>query len=181
MKGIVFSEFNEMVEEVFSPEIADRIIEESDLPSEGAYTSVGTYDHAELVSMVIKLSEITHTPVPQLVQAFGKHLIPRFFDLYPGFFDSVTNTFDFLSTIENHVHFEVLKLYPDAELPSFDVESQDDQKLVMTYSSGRPFADLAEGLILGSCDHFNENIKVEREDLDGEPGTHARFTLTRQA
>ncbi|MBA1333177.1 heme transporter CcmB, partial [Candidatus Endoriftia persephone str. Guaymas] len=44
MKGIVFSKFIEFVEERFSPEMADDIIESSDLPSGGAYTSVGTYD-----------------------------------------------------------------------------------------------------------------------------------------
>jgi len=44
MKGIIFTEFLEMVEDRFSPEIADRIIEAADLPSGGAYTAIGTYD-----------------------------------------------------------------------------------------------------------------------------------------
>lgn len=47
MKGIIFTEFLEMVEDRFSPEIADRIIEASDLPSRGVYTAVGTYDHTD--------------------------------------------------------------------------------------------------------------------------------------
>ena len=47
MKGVVFTEFIEMVEDKFSADIADQIIEEADLPSGGVYTSVGTYDHAE--------------------------------------------------------------------------------------------------------------------------------------
>lgn len=36
MKGIVFSEFIELVEYAFSPAIADRIVERSDLPLRGA-------------------------------------------------------------------------------------------------------------------------------------------------
>ena len=35
MKGIVFTEFLEMVEDKFSPELADRIIEGAELPSGG--------------------------------------------------------------------------------------------------------------------------------------------------
>jgi len=57
MKGIVFNEFIEMVEDKFGEDMVDDIIDESDLPSGGAYTTVGTYDHGELVTMVVKLSE----------------------------------------------------------------------------------------------------------------------------
>ena len=177
MKGIVFSEFIEMVEDTFSPEIADQIIMETNPESEGAYTSVGTYDHNELVAMVVKLSEISSTPVPDLVQAFGNYLLTRFVKLYPAFFAEMETTFDFLSTIENHVHVEVKKLYSDAELPTFDIEKIDDNTLIMEYKSVRPFADLAEGLIRGAADYFNENIDISREDLSGGIGNHARFTL----
>ena len=45
MKGVIFTEFLEMVESHFSPEMADRIITAARLPSGGAYTAVGTYDH----------------------------------------------------------------------------------------------------------------------------------------
>jgi hypothetical protein len=49
MKGMVFTEFLEMVEAKFSADMVDDIISDSDLPNGGAYTSVGTYDHSELV------------------------------------------------------------------------------------------------------------------------------------
>ncbi len=38
-----------MVEDRFSLEIAERLIEESNLDSRGIYTSVGTYDYQEIV------------------------------------------------------------------------------------------------------------------------------------
>jgi Haem-NO-binding len=53
MKGVVFTEFIEMVEDRFSPEMADRIIERAKLPSGGAYTTVGTYDHGEMIQLVL--------------------------------------------------------------------------------------------------------------------------------
>jgi GGDEF domain-containing protein len=40
MKGVVFTEFMEMVEDRFSLEIAERLIEESNLASLGIYTSL---------------------------------------------------------------------------------------------------------------------------------------------
>lgn len=181
MKGIVFTEFLEMVEETFSPDIAEAIIEESNLASGGAYTSVATYDHAEMVAMVIKLAEKTNTPVPTLLTAFGQYLLGRFNELYPAFFEGITSTYDFLNTIENHVHVEVKKLYSDAELPTFKTEATGNGGMTMTYKSMRPFADLAEGLILGSIAHFGENITLTREDLGSGDGSHAAFHLERTA
>ena len=71
MKGMVFTEFLEMVEDQFGWEIAEDIVEESNLPSGGAYTSVGTYDHNEMVSMVVALSEKTGLDIPTLLKAYG--------------------------------------------------------------------------------------------------------------
>ena len=81
MKGIVFTEFIEMVEDVFSPEIADQIINEAELDSDGAYTAVGTYDHNEILAMLTHLSELTSIPVGDLGPAIGKHLLKRFTEL----------------------------------------------------------------------------------------------------
>lgn len=179
MKGIVFSEFIEMVEGEFSPEMADQIIVEcsSNLESGGSYTSVGAYDHLELVELVGALSRASGVPVADLVVAFGKYLAGRFATLYPDFFRNVGGTLDFLESVDNHIHKEVLKLYPDAELPRFQTERMGD-RLVMEYSSNRPFAALAKGLIEGSGEYFGEQLTVEEEDLSAGEGNHMRFTVT---
>jgi len=182
MKGIVFREFLEMVEETFGMDVADQIIEESDLPSGGAYTSVATYDHQEILTLVGKLHEQTQVPVPDLVRAFGRHLFQRFVALYPGFFAGVPSAFAFLQRIDGIIHVEVRKLYPDAELPAFDCEPLGSDGLAMTYRSQRPFAELAEGLIQGCVEYFKEPITIERENLEGPPGeTRARFLLTKRS
>lgn len=180
MKGIVFCEFVEMLEQEFSADMADEIISGTTLESGGAYTTVGTYDHHEMLALVTQLSEKTGTPVPDLVEAFGRYLFGRFVDLYPAFFEGVDGAFSFLDRIEEHVHVEVLKLYPDAELPTFETSRTDDNTMVMVYQSTRPFADLAKGLIEGCIAHYGEPVDVQMEDLSDEGRTHVRFTLMRQ-
>lgn len=179
MKGIVFTEFIEMVEHDFSLDMADRMMDESDLPSGGAYTSVGTYDHGEIVTMVTKLSELTGTPVPALIKSFGNHLFGRFHALYPAFFADVGSAVDFLAGIEDIIHAEVRKLYPDAQLPRFDVSRPDDDTLVLTYRSDRHLGDLAEGLIEACIRHFDAPLSLNRENLP-DPGQPIRFTLRRR-
>lgn len=180
MKGVVFTIFQEMIEDKFGFEVVDQIIENSELPSGGAYTSVGTYDHSELISMVVQLSSITDVPVPTLVKVFGEHLFGQFVKGYPNFFSDVTSSLDFLKNVHGYIHVEVRKLYPDAELPSIDHEYLESGDFALTYSSNRPFADLAEGLISACLVHFGDDFDIQREDL-AEDGTSARFILSPQA
>ncbi|MEM6706030.1 MAG: heme NO-binding domain-containing protein [Acidobacteriota bacterium] len=183
MLGIVFSEFIEMVEVTFSEEVADEMIEEveKDLASGGSYTAVGNYDHVEMLTLVTKLSEITKVPIPQLVEAYGKHLFGRFHTRYPAFFEGIDNSFDFLQGIEDRIHSEVRKLYPNSELPGFDLPDSGTERMVMDYSSSRPFAPLAFGLIQGCIEHFGEAVEVDWQDLSNGEGTKARFVLSRAA
>lgn len=178
MKGIVFTELLEMVEDRFGFELADRVISEVDLPSNGVYTAVGTYDFSELVTILVKLSELTGLSTGELQRAYGNHLFTRFSTLYHHFFADATDAFSFLSKIENYIHVEVRKLYPDAELPSFDIKQADPYTLEMVYSSERGMADFAHGLIEGCLTHFGEEIKIDRTDLNQQK-TQSQFVLTR--
>jgi hypothetical protein len=180
MRGIVFTEFLEMVEDRFTPAVADQIIEAARLSSGGAYTAVGTYDHHELVQLVVQLSRVTGIAGPELVRAFGEYLFGRFVLAYPHFFDHVASAFTFLARVENHIHTEVRKLYPDAELPTFTCDAAVPNRLMLTYKSARPFADLAEGLILGCIQHFGETIDVHKDDLSQGHKTCVRFVLTKR-
>ena len=181
MKGIVFAEFIDLVEDKFGFEMADEIIEEANLPSGGAYTSVGTYDHNEMLELVTHLSQKTNISVEDLVKTFGEHLLTRFVEGYPMFFESVDNCFDFLDTIENKVHVEVKKLYPEAELPTFDSTILSDNQMTLIYSSKRPFSALAYGLIKGSASYFNENIDIDMQDQSTPELTLVHFKLTKTA
>lgn len=163
MKGMVFTEFLEMVGDKFSANMVDDIIDDCDLPSGGAYTAVGIYDHGELVQMVSALAKRTGTPAPVLVQVFGEHLFGRFHALYPSFFEGMTSALVFLEGIETVIHTEVRKLYPDAQLPNFDCERSADG-LTMIYSSPRHFGDLAEGLIRGAVAYFGDKVEVTRHN-----------------
>src|SRR5690242_11099428 len=96
MKGMVFAEFLEMVEEKFSPDMVDRIIDGAELESGGAYTTVGTYDHQEMIALVTCLSRETGTSASDLIRTFGEHLFGRFHRLFPNYFQGVSSAFDFL-------------------------------------------------------------------------------------
>lgn len=177
MKGIIFTEFVEMVEKTFGFDMIDTIIDKCDLESGGQYTAVGTYDHGEMAQLVTALSEEVKTPVPDLLKAYGTYLFPRFAVHYPKFFENAKDGLDFLEHVESYIHTEVRKLYPNADLPRFLSDRENEHLLRLTYISNKHLQDVAEGLIVGCLNHFSETAGVEREDVaDG-----VLFTIRRQA
>jgi len=174
MKGVIFTEFFELVEQTWSLDMVDNLIDDCDLPSGGSYTTVGTYDHREIVQLVQALSRRTEMAVPLLLRTYGKFLFGRFTKLYPAFFEGNPDAFGFLEQVEGYIHVEVRKLYPDAMLPTFDTSRPSEDTLVMVYRSERHLADVAHGLIEGCCEHFEEPCEVGQS----EPAEDGAVTLT---
>ncbi|MCG8371967.1 MAG: heme NO-binding domain-containing protein [Balneolales bacterium] len=177
MKGIVFTEFLEMVEKKFGYEMVDTIIEKSELESEGIYTAIGTYDHSEIVQLIIHLSSETNIDVETLIKEFGRYIFDAFLNNYPMFFDASPNALEFLKSIDSYIHVEVNKLYPDATLPSFATEIKDDGSMEMIYRSERKMSSLAFGLIERTLEYYDEEYTVSREFLN-EDGSRVKFTIS---
>ena len=181
MKGMMFTEFLDMVEAGHGLAVKDRIIREAALPNDGAYTSVGSYPHQELLRLAGALSKVTGVPTSELMLEFADTVFALFLRRYRPMIDEAKSCFAFLEGIERHIHVEVRKLYPDAELPNFDYPMPAADVLVMDYRSPRPMAKFAEGLVRAAIRHYQEPIAMTVEDLSEGAGTAARFTLIRQA
>ena len=176
MKGLIFTEF---LEEKFGLEVLDRLTSLPSLQNKGAYSSVGNYSHGEMLMMLDELHTGADLPHKALIMAFAEWMFEVFLRIHPEFFERIDNSFDFLFGIETVIHSEVRRLYPDARLPDFECERRTETELVMDYSSWRPFADLAEGLIQASSAYFNDKVEVVRESGPTGDGCSARFILRR--
>lgn len=179
MKGFVFTEFLEMVEEAHGYELVDKLLLESHLPSGGNYTSVGTYDHAEMIALVTKLSEHLNVPTGQLLRTYGQYMFSSFKRDYGMFINRSDSAFDLLSSIQQYIHVEVRKLYPDAELPHFTITQPAPNRLVMHYESERKLADFAHGLIEGCLAHFGEEAVVTESRRTAD-GSDVIFEITKK-
>lgn len=177
MKGMVFTEFLDFVAARYGEDMVDDIVEAAPLASGGAYTSVGTYSHHEMVELCAALADRTGQPAAALVRDFGSHLSERFTHSHPAFFARASNLFDFLESVEAHIHVEVKKLYPDAELPSFTTEERTPTRLVMLYRSPRRMGALSEGLILGSARRYGVEVAVQAVPVAGSDGEATRFVI----
>ena len=179
MKGIVFTEFLDLVEYKFGLEMVDTIISKSKLPSEGIYTSIGTYRFSEMFSLLQNLSAQTNISIDNLLLVYGEHFFSVIEKSYPGLLATYKNPIEMLSSIENHIHIEVRKIYPEAELPEFIVEEKSDNFLIMTYKSSRAMHHFGLGLMNKTFEYFNTAASIELEKIK-EDGTEVRFVIRKK-
>lgn len=179
MKGVVFTEFIQFIEAQFGIVTADHLLTATNPKSGGVYSAVGSYDAGELLALVVELSKVKQIPAPVLVKAFGSYLFFRFIAAHGPWLSAFKTTEQLLGSVESHIHVEVRKLYPDAELPHLVFRQLDATNSELHYRSTRPLADLAEGLIESTIRHFADPITFVRVDLPPEDGTAASFRLTR--
>lgn len=165
MKGIIFNVFLDLVEKENGYKLVDTIIENSNLKSKGIYTAVGTYPHEELFYLIHQLSLNTGISVTEILKNFGKYAFSVFTETYTDLTIKYNNIYDFLERLEDTIHVEVLKLYPEAELPSFAIIKNDDNEMILNYQSERKLADLAEGLLIGCLEYFNTKASLQIEPV----------------
>lgn len=179
MKGIVFTEFLDLVESKFGMEMVDEIIENAQLPSGGVYTAVGTYPFSEMLSLLTQLGKETSIPTDQLLRIYGEHFFTVLKESYSGLIDTYSDPIELLSSIENHIHVEVRKIYPDAELPTFEVVEKSEDHLIMIYKSGRAMHSFGLGLMNMTFDHFKQEATILVEKIK-EDGTEVRFNISKK-
>ena len=61
MLGMIFTELLELVENKYGYQVVDQLLANDQLPSQGIYTAIGSYDHSELLVLAKQLSEIVDT------------------------------------------------------------------------------------------------------------------------
>ncbi len=181
MLGLVFTEFIEMVEGRFSPELADAILEDVGAPHGGAYTAVGNYPHQEMLALVAALSRRTGEPEPALVQALGRHLMQHFRRAHADLLVRHGSLFDLVAAIDGEIHVEVRKLYEQAAPPRFTVTGRDPQRLSLLYESPRCLQHLALGLLEAAAEHYGERVRITRQPHEHEGRRGVLFQLERLA
>ncbi len=177
MKGVIFVELLAMAEDAFGEAVVDRVIEAARLPSGAAYTRTGNYPCEELLTLVRAFAALDGSSEDALQRSFGHWTMRSFERHYPRFFSGHAGSLDMLSGIEDDIHAEVRKLYPDADLPSFETVRHGPDALDMTYRSPRPLAAFCHGLIEACVEHFGERARIERRDPGVENRTEARFSI----
>ena len=158
MKGVIFNLVEDVVRTEHGDDVWDEVVDEAGVT--GAYTSLGSYPDADLVALASTVARRTETDTGSVVRHVGQRSIASLAARYPEFFEPHDNVRSFLMTLNGIIHPEVRKLYPGAITPEFDVHTDEPDVIELVYRSARGRCDLAEGLILGTAEHYGQTIEL---------------------
>lgn len=160
MKGIIFDVAAEVVRGNFGDDAWDDLLEA--VGSDGAFTALGSYPDADLVAIIGAAADLLGMPASEVTVMIGRSGYPILVGRYPGLVADLPDLRTCLASLNTIIHPEVLKLYPGANPPTFELQP-DGPDLLLHYISERGMCRLAEGLALGAADTFDEPVAVTHD------------------
>ena len=160
MKGIIFNLLEQVVTDAHGADAWDELLVMSNL--DGVYTSLGNYPDGHLGALIEAASKKLGRPPDDLVRWFGSAAIELLAAQHPHFFTEHRSTQPFLLTLNDIIHAEVRKIYPDALVPDFQFVTTDDGAFAMGYRSPRRLCALAEGFVEGAARHYGEVVTIDQ-------------------
>lgn len=176
MKGVIFNIVEEVITERFDAATWDDLLAAAGL--DGSYTALGSYDDAELVGLVGAAAAHLGVPVEDVLRLVGRDAFLRLTARYPRYQGLYTSSRALLSQLDDVIHPQVLALYPGALVPVFTMEERSATEVVLRYESARGLCHLAEGLVLGAVDAFDEQASVHQEECRHQGGPECRIVVT---
>ena len=179
MKGIIFVKLNQFVDELWGDEFWDELLQDAELPSDGIYTSVATYDDAELFTLVGLIMEKKGLTGQQAQMAFGQWMFKQLLEAAPPEAHKFTDVFSFLYGVQDVIHVEAKKLKPEAILPEFEFIEETENSLSFHYLSPRKMCYFCEGIIEGLADHTGQKVAIEQTECEHEGDARCVIKVTK--
>lgn len=161
MKGIVFNLLEDVVSEHHGPETWEALVDAAGVS--GAYTSLGAYPDSDMEALVAAACAALSLNRNAVLRWFGVNAMPLLAERYPTLFEGHTSARTFVDGVNDVIHAEVRKLYPDALCPHFKLSDAGANELVMAYHSARRMCALAEGFVEGAAIYFNDTVQFTHE------------------
>jgi hypothetical protein len=165
MHGIIFQQLQQFVNKNYGSNQWIELLESANLGGK-FYMPTQVYDDSEVVSLVVKASEITGRSVQEIMESFGEFIAPSLLKIYSASIKSDWSTIDLLEHVENTIHKAVRFADKNASPPELDCKRKSPTKVVIDYTSKRKMIDVGVGIIKGIAKIKNERIEIKRTDLN---------------
>ena len=182
MRGLLFTDFVDMIESRYSLALADEVLSVAGLTAGGAYTTVGVYEFREFALLVDRVVERVQHSRAEILVEFGRFHFHKLRRLYPHLMTGVNDTFALLDRADHPIHTTVTSVHAGAEVPQLLFERLSATQARLEYRSPRGLAHIAEGIVLEAAAHYKQTIRIEttnaqQKDAD-QLSKHACYLLT---
>ncbi len=161
MKGVIFNVVQEVVEDAFGIDFWDDAVDLAGI--DGSYTSLGSYEDGDMIALVGAIAELGRVSRNDVLVLAGRNGFDKLASRHTELLAGLSGWRDVLDQLDGIIHPEVRKIYPDADVPSFDanqVSGAGQDVVLLEYESKRNLCGLAEGLVKGMGDWFETELAV---------------------
>ncbi len=170
MKGIVFVNFNEFINELWEDEFWDNLLNEAELPSGGVYTTFDTYDDQKLFTLIYQAVDKKNIYVKDAQFVSGKWVFREFYSFAPAGVHNFTDVFESAHTVQSFIHLEADKLDTDTLHPKSMFLSGTPKKILSHYQSVGKLCFLCEDILPSPARHAGQKVKVSQIGCEHENG-----------
>lgn len=170
MKGVVFGLLEQCVLLEHGDDAWDTALDAA--ASDGVYTSLGEYPDPEFDRIVEEVAVLRSQAPDETVRWLGRTGLPLLAESYPHLFERHRDARSFVLSLNDIIHPEVRKRFPGADAPTFDIRHVGPDRVVLAYTSARVLCAFAEGLLLGSAEHFGQRVAVAQPECRRDGAAH---------
>ncbi len=178
MHGVVMRGFKAFVVESHGTPTWREIQSEASLDGT-VFVPVAAYDDADAVALLEAAASVLGIDGATLQRSFGRHLASTLVETYDVHVDGEWTALELVANVEDHVHAALraksLQTYTPPELSA---EWVSDGRVEVHYGSERGLCDLAEGLIEGVGDHFEDPLSVEEVACMDDGADYCELVVT---
>jgi hypothetical protein len=174
MKGYIFTEFLEMVEDRYGFVLMDRIILNANLESDGVYTSVGSYPQKELIELMKQLSIEIKEDIKTIMMYTGERIYNTSLNTFNKKLLLLEMNFPFIERLKNYLTNECRSIFNNDEILNVKFTSEENSLIAHFEFKEVETSLLMEGIIKGCISVMGEsvNINVKNSFLMDQASTH---------
>ena len=131
---------------------------------EGSLGLDRNYPDEAVIAVVAWLATAAGTSVPALLEDFGAFLAAALLRVYSPLLRSEWRTLDVIEHAEEHIHTAVRLRDPEAVPPYLQARRRSRTEVEVVYTSPRQLCALAEGIVRGLAEHYDEQITVNQPE-----------------
>ena len=170
MKGTVVSTWINTMERLHSKEIVNQAKKESDWNEEIVITPLMNIEDKKAFDLIEKVAEKTNQNTGELWFKIGQENIYSFSEWFPSYFKG-RQLKNFLMLMDT-VHKQLTDMIPGANPPRIIPEEINQNTIQLTYKSTRGMYDYFLGLLNGSSEFFDEDMKINEVERGKEGGKY---------
>ena len=166
MHGLVTTALKRYLVRRLGSVVWNRLLVDQNL-AQRDYVPRGTYPDREVIGLVSGAASVTCTPMQELLEDFGRCLVPELLKSFGALINPSWRTLDVIEHSDATIHRAVRLREPDASPPRLALTRSGPDEVVVEYSSARGLCSLAKGIIRGIADHFGDKVSIEEPSCRG--------------